>query len=247
MLKTLLVLLTAHLVGDFALQPDRMAKRKRDVKVLLLHVVAVTGASAMLLGGLPLPLLTALFAAHLLLDSAKVNLFGERAGMFLLDQLMHLVVIAALALVFPNAAAEGLWLTRLTLEGQQCWLQFVTLLGGVLLCVPTGGVLIGVLTRPFLEDIRQSRADQSNGGIDGLPKGGRFIGWLERSLVMMLFLMGQPEGIGFLVAAKSILRFGEIKDSHQRKMSEYIIIGTFMSFGWALLVAYLTQQILRFW
>ena len=48
---------------------------------------------------------------------------------------------------------------------------------------------------------------------------------MERILVMLLVLMEQPNGIGFLIAAKSILRFGEIKDANQRKVAEYIIIG----------------------
>jgi hypothetical protein len=64
---------------------------------------------------------------------------------------------------------------------------------------------------------------------------------------MLLLLMDQPNGIGFLIAAKSVLRFGEIKDPSQRKVAEYIIIGTFLSFGWALLISILTQKALRYW
>ena len=64
---------------------------------------------------------------------------------------------------------------------------------------------------------------------------------------MLLLLINQPNGIGFLLAAKSVLRFGEIKDTSQRKMAEYIIIGTFLSFGWALLISVLTQQALKYW
>jgi hypothetical protein len=64
---------------------------------------------------------------------------------------------------------------------------------------------------------------------------------------MLLVLIDQPTGIGFLIAAKSILRFGEIKEASQRKTAEYIIIGTFLSFGWALLIAVLTQKALKYW
>jgi hypothetical protein len=62
---------------------------------------------------------------------------------------------------------------------------------------------------------------------------------------MLLLLIGQPNGIGLLMAAKSVLRFGEIKDPNQRKVAEYIIIGTFLSFGWALLISVLTQCVLK--
>ncbi len=49
------------------------------------------------------------------------------------------------------------------------------------------------------------------------------------------------------MTAKSILRFGDVRDSSQRKHTEYVIIGTFMSFGWALLIAVLMQLGIRHW
>ncbi len=64
---------------------------------------------------------------------------------------------------------------------------------------------------------------------------------------MLLIWMQQAEGIGFLVAAKSILRFDDIHRDHQRKTTEYVIIGTFLSFGWAMLVAMLMQRALTAW
>ncbi|WP_404308763.1 DUF3307 domain-containing protein [Neorhodopirellula lusitana] len=81
----------------------------------------------------------------------------------------------------------------------------------------------------------------------GLPDGGRYIGWLERILVLLFVLSGYPQGIGFLIAAKSILRFGDIKNWHQRAATEYVIIGTFLSFAWAMVIAGLTQQALQVW
>ena len=43
-----------------------------------------------------------------------------------------------------------------------------------------------------------------------LPKGGQLIGRLERLMILMLLLADQPDGIGLLIAAKSILRFNEL-------------------------------------
>jgi hypothetical protein len=57
-----------------------------------------------------------------------------------------------------------------------------------------------------------------------------------------MILLGQPEAVGLLIAAKSILRFGAVKDD--RAASEYVIIGTLASFGWALLAAHGTQLLL---
>ena len=83
--------------------------------------------------------------------------------------------------------------------------------------------------------------------VEGLANGGKWIGQLERALTFLLVLSAQASAIGFVIAAKSILRFGEIKDSHQRKEAEYIIIGTLTSFGWALFIANLTKQVLSLW
>ena len=64
---------------------------------------------------------------------------------------------------------------------------------------------------------------------------------------MLFLLINQPTGIGFLIAAKSILRFGEIKNASERRVAEYIIIGTFLSFGCALLISVLTQHAIQHW
>jgi len=46
----------------------------------------------------------------------------------------------------------------------------------------------------------------------------------------MFILVGEPAGIGFLAAAKSVFRIGELKESTDRNLAEYILIGTLMSF-----------------
>ena len=109
----------------------------------------------------------------------------------------------------------------------------VVIVIGMLLALPLGALVIRLSTQQFAEQIDQA---------SGLENGGKYIGLLERGLIMMLVLMGETAGVGFLIAAKSILRFNEIKGDDQRKKSEYIIIGTFMSFGWGLLIANLTKM-----
>ncbi len=51
-------------------------------------------------------------------------------------------------------------------------------------------------------------------------------------------LVNQPAGVGFLIAAKSVFRFGELSDSSRRMEAEYIIIGTLYSFLFGLVSAY---------
>ena len=72
----------------------------------------------------------------------------------------------------------------------------------------------------------------------GLIQGGKLIGTMERSLVFLFILMGQLEAIGFLIAAKSLIQF----DSRSEGLAarQYIIVGTFASFGWAIVVTLAT-------
>ncbi len=74
--------------------------------------------------------------------------------------------------------------------------------------------------------------------IDGLKGGGARIGSLERAMIFLLIFINQPAGIGFLVAAKSILRFEEAKN---KKLAEYVLIGTLMSFSLAIAIASMSK------
>ena len=93
------------------------------------------------------------------------------------------------------------------------------------------GWLTGRLLRGFGRELEELTAG-------GLRNGGLWIGRLERVLVLTFVLMGQYNAIGFLIAAKSILRFGEISGARpgSRKMAEYVLIGTMLSLLFALAV-----------
>ena len=57
-----------------------------------------------------------------------------------------------------------------------------------------------------------------------------------------MVLAGEPAGVGFLIAAKSVLRFDTLRQG--RRASEYVIVGTLASFTWAFLAALATQALL---
>ena len=85
------------------------------------------------------------------------------------------------------------------------------------------GWLVGRLTRSWRDEIGTNDS--------GLTRGGFWIGCLERFLAISFMVAGQYEAIGFLVAAKSILWFGAVRgaSAFERRISEYIIIGTLLS------------------
>jgi len=71
-----------------------------------------------------------------------------------------------------------------------------------------------------------------------LAKAGRYIGLLERLFVFVLVVTDHWEAIGLLLAAKAVFRFGDLTSSKDRKLTEYILIGTLLSFGLAILIIY---------
>jgi hypothetical protein len=58
-------------------------------------------------------------------------------------------------------------------------------------------------------------------------------------------LVGCMEGIGFLLAAKSIFRFGELTKPREVKITEYVMIGTLSSFTIAILLGTIALKIIR--
>lgn len=238
MADTFLALFAAHLIADFPLQGSWMLRHKKNPLVLLLHIALVTGVAAAVLGWTPWPLLAILAGTHLVMDAVKVYLLKDTLASFLIDQFVHLAVILGLGLFYPDTFANGIWndLPSEPLSFLQTGLCF---LSGLILSLHTGAIIIRKATEGFVAEIGDA--------ITGLSHGGTYIGVLERALVMLLVLINQPAGVGFLIAAKSILRFGDVKESAQRKLTEYVIIGTFLSFGWGLLVATLTQMALAHW
>jgi hypothetical protein len=232
-------LFTAHLLGSFAL-PAKWTGRASRIWPQLFNSALIAFLSCLLLGAIRWEILFAVFAARLILNSIEARNVSSSAAPFLILQFLHLAVLFWLAFAFPDAAANGWWIADLTTDWSRRYFAALSCISGIVLCVPFGGILISRLISRFNEEIRIC-------DIAGLTQGGQYIGWLERILVMLLLLINQPNGIGFLIAAKSILRFGEIKDASQRRVAEYIIIGTFLSFGWALVVSVVTQKTLRYW
>lgn len=71
---------------------------------------------------------------------------------------------------------------------------------------------------------------------DGIEDAGKYIGMLERLFIFVFVITSFWEGIGFLLAAKSIFRFGDLKENKEIKLTEYILIGTLLSFGIAIFI-----------
>ncbi len=246
----LVPLVAGHFLGDFVLQADWMVERKRRFGVVLLHAAIVAVVSCVLLGHVPSWwwLFPTLLVTHLLVDLAKgagdrsIGRRGAnaRVALFLLDQAAHLLVLAAIlqvarlgALSWGSLAGQGVWVE---LFGR-AYLHALVLLTGWIVTAPAVGVLLALMLKRFEDELTP---DQKT----GLPGGGYWIGLTERSLIYLFILVAEPTGIGFLAAAKSVFRIGELREAEERKLAEYILIGTLMSFALAMVFGLLTRAAL---
>jgi hypothetical protein len=231
MIETFTALFIAHILADFVFQYAWMVRAKSRPEVLALHGAVVVAAAAALLGPGAWAELAVLGAVHVGIDVMKVGLRSGGAAAFVADQAAHLLTIAVLAVAAPALWANGPW-AQLDAPWPELILQGGLLVTGLIAATRAGGFAI--------ELMMSAPSWQPPKG--GLPDGGRMIGLLERGLIFLLVLTGQFGAIGFLIAAKSILRFGTVGED--RAVSEYVIIGTLASFGWAIAVSVMTAKLL---
>lgn len=237
--------LFAHLLTDFVFQTDSSIRAKGKLPVLIGHGLIAGILTYFFVGVVPgweLPLGVGL--THILLDAWKMNSQkGTRLRKFILDQVGHVMILGLFswAALYEYAAVPGLWIS---LWGWP-YLLVLTVISGAILSIYVVSFIVELTFEALGLQKRQassSEEEQSSYLKEevGIAAGGRIIGYLERSLVLLFVLVGYPAGIGFLIAAKSIFRFGELTESGPRWLAEYIIIGTLLSILFGTLFAYLT-------
>lgn len=73
---------------------------------------------------------------------------------------------------------------------------------------------------------------------------GKWIGYIERVMIFLFFIVGQYAAIAAVMAIKTAFRFNDLKDDNDSHRSEYIMIGTFVSFFITMMTAVVVRQIL---
>ena len=224
-----LKLVLAHFIGDFVLQPthwveDKLEKKWKS-KYLYWHIGVHLLTLLLILQFQHLGLIAVIIVTHYFIDLAKLSLTNERnyRWLFVLDQILHLLVLAVvLYWVEPfeidfHALLNEKNLLLIT------FLVFVTFVSGI---------IMRMLLAPYIDEIIKDDESEEGGS---LKNAGKYIGMLERLFVFGFILMQQWAAIGLLIAAKSVFRFGDLNKGKNRKLTEYVLIGTLLSFGLAIL------------
>lgn len=228
-------LLIAHLAGDFVFQKKSWIVSRAALKWrsgYLYANAAIVGLLSWVLSGYPsqwlIPLL--IFLAHAVIDTLK-SYAPDKPVVFAMDQAGHLVATVVFTWLYVQWESTPLT-APLIYNNLYLW----TYTASYLTVMWPMGIIISMMTRKWQADSEQ---------IAGLPDAGKYIGMLERILILTFIFAGEFSAIGFLVAAKSVLRFGDIRESGNRKNTEYILIGTMLSFTAAILTGILAKWLLK--
>ena len=168
---------------------------------------------------------------HGIIDLIKLQFQSEtsRANWFFIDQTLHLLSLCVLWYFFsPQPIQLDL------IQSTNVWVYAASLV----FLTQVSSMLIQMMMLKWSSALN----DESD---DSLTNAGKWIGILERLFVFTFVVTENWEAIGFLLAAKSVFRFGDLKESKDRKLTEYILIGTLLSFGIALATGMLTRELLK--
>jgi hypothetical protein len=217
----------AHLVADFLLQSNKACKDKAEKKWCskyhYAHALFVFGLSwlavwdanfmwcALVIG-----------ASHFMIDMWK-SYREENVKWFTVDQILHIAVMAGMALWW---CSKNDWSMTLDIP-----VKFLAMAIAIIVCWKPSNIFIKLMLKHYSVNM----PEEQGGGFNA----GSLIGNIERWLILVFVIMQRYEAIGLLIAAKSIIRFGDA----QTRKSEYVLAGTLMSIFIAVLAGVMVNAI----
>jgi len=218
-------LFLAHLIADFILQPKSWVAHKEankaTSKFLYVHVGLHFIITMLLLWDLSYwKIALVIMVTHYCIDLIKLytnRFFKNQSIPFFIDQILHVVVL------YCCAYFTGLWKHTNELFEQLDWPLITAVL------------FVSFPTAIIMSKLLEQMSNQLEMDHKSLPNAGKYIGIIERLFVLLFILLDRWEAIGLLITAKSVFRFNDLKESNSRKLTEYILIGTLISFGIAII------------
>lgn len=242
--QLILLQFLAHLLADYVFQSQLWSKGKSRKTITKFHVfhVLVVFVCSWILSLDPGYFIAAigLTIVHFFTDVLKSYLVirarnnGTNKNFFFTDQLIHLFFL----IFIPFAYQEWHGINFVA----EFSLKTIAVVTAFVFCSKPANIVIKniftvfEIAVPTQEKKSIVKAEEPNTE-ESLPNAGKLIGIMERLLTLALILMGQYGAVGLIIAAKSILRF---KDTRQ---NEYILVGTLLSFGLAVLPGILISQL----
>lgn len=234
-----LKILLAHNLGDFIFQPDRWVKEKekQKIKALSLYYHIVVHLLSLLI---VLQFKVAIYwfailiiiVSHYIFDLIKLYCQTKKTKRywFFVDQFLHIFILLIITYFFEELDFS---FDKIITK------KILFLVIAILSVTKVSSIIIKTIITQWKPNNNEQR-DES------LAKAGNYIGILERLFVFTFIILNHWQAIGFLLAAKSVFRFGDLTKSKERKLTEYILIGTLLSFGMAILIGIIYLKLSKY-
>ena len=265
-ISLLLLLIIAHVIGDFYLQPNPWVicrYRKHFKSPALYKHAGVHGILTFLILILfsPISSLTCVALAafilicHLSIDLLKSYL-QSNLRWFLLDQALHILCLIAVWGWLDGWNPDKVTSVLINIINEKSLLIALA----YIICAKPASIIISLILKKWTPHLDRANAitdtstdistdantaSTKSATVGSLKSAGETIGYLERWLVLSFVLLDLLSGIGFLLAAKSVFRFNDLSKSKDMKLTEYIMLGTFSSVTIALGVGLFATYIIK--
>lgn len=230
---TNVLLLIAHLLGDFVFQNSELVERKKVDSLALIKHSAIYAAfmfiALIITQELKLAIVMGVIIGilHYAIDGQKNKITKNELGIkkdlivFLIDQAIHIILLIIIAEYIldlypaPNTLIGQIidkFSYRFVMESSVIVLLYV-------LCSHPIGVIIKKVFLMWNARSKQQLIEETSGA-------GFVIGILERLIILTLGLLGEFGAVGLVLAAKGLARFEQLKD---KNFAEKYLIGTLLS------------------
>lgn len=231
-LIVLIKIIIAHIIGDFVFQTKKMVENKNWIsKAMFIHIAIVLFTTFLFSFSIWPSIIIAV--SHYIIDGLKIsvskkdNLKEKKLQLFVFDQVVHIISIVVIWGI-NNKKLDMLFHDINWFFNQPSYLLIIS--AYVIITFPIG-FLIGHATSKITTSTTPTETDYN----------GLKIGIYERIIILTFVLLEQYEAIGFLIAGKSLLRFAS---RNQHKQSEYVLLGTMMSYALTIVFGVILRQIM---
>lgn len=234
-----ILLLLAHVIGDFYFQTSYLSKKKdSSMKWVIIHSLLYWLSTMLVLSpGFSINIFvigTAAAASHAIIDILKYLYVkkirksreisaGKERSVFFADQLLHilcLIFIAYMAVLqnipfhFCSPVLGFFEIVKIDA------FAFVYWAAALLIIHKPANIFISRILTVYRPENKDDMNRKDNNA-------GRFIGTIERIIILIFLSIGQYAAIGLVLTAKSIARYDKI--SKEKDFAEYYLIGTLIS------------------
>ena len=253
-MNLILLLIISHLLCDFVLQSDDIVKQKNQkiisgyinhsLLILIVNFILIIIFYNVTIAFIISFLVTTI---HIIIDylKAKIEIDTPKANfiIFIIDQFSHLIIIYFIG----KYSISMFSLTPITHIFKIDMLNLETTLQVILMTIIiylfvvfAGSVLLELFLNIF--DLKLRKNKMKNNISTSKINMGKYIGIIERSLILILVTFGSLSTIGIIFTAKSLARF---KEFEEKKFVEYYLLGTLTSIFLALIGGLILKGIIN--